>query len=78
MSQEYEKDKTVQYKSRKETLPNITSPAMMDICEVKDECPDGKSPVVVEYCVNKNLYETHRDVYEHDKETNRDTMKMVI
>ena len=28
--------------------------------------------------VNNNLDETHRDVSEHDKETNRDAMKMVI
>ena len=38
---------------------------MMDICEVNDEFPDGKSPVVMEYCVNKNLDETHRDISEH-------------
>ena len=28
--------------------------------------------------MNINLYETHRDVYEHEKETNRDAMKMLI
>ena len=51
---------------------------MMDICEVVDECPDGTSPVVMEDYVNKNLYETHRDVSEHDKENNEGAMKMVI
>ena len=40
---------------------------MMDICEVMDGCPDGKSPVVMEYCVNNNLDETHRYFSEHDK-----------
>ena len=33
LSQEYEKDRTVQHKNSKETLPKITSPAIMDICE---------------------------------------------
>ena len=28
--------------------------------------------------MNNNLDETHRDVYEHDKETNWDAMKMLI
>ena len=36
----------------KETLPNITSPAMMDEYEVIDELPDDTSPVVTEDCVN--------------------------
>ena len=40
--------------------------------------PDGTYPVVMEYCVNKNLDETYRYVSENDKETNRDAMKMVI
>ena len=51
---------------------------MMDICKVRDECPDGTSPVVMKDCVSKNLYETNRDFYEHDKETNRDAMKTII
>ena len=40
-SQEYDKDRTVQYKKMKATIPKITSPDIMDICEVRDECPDG-------------------------------------
>ena len=78
MSQEYEKDKTVQYKSRKETLPKITSPAMMGICEVRDKFPDGTSPDVMEDFLNKNLCETNKEISEHDNETNRDSMKIVI
>ena len=27
----------------------------MEVCEVRDECCDDTSPVVMEYCVNKNL-----------------------
>ena len=50
---------------------------MMDICEVIDECPDGKYTVVMEDCVNKNSDETHTDVSEHDKETNRYALIMV-
>ena len=42
-SQEYNKNITVQFKKRKATLTSITSPAMMDICEVIDECPDEAS-----------------------------------
>ena len=47
----------------------------MDICEVRDECTDGTSPVVMKDWVNKNLYETHTNVSEHDKENNWDAMK---
>ena len=50
---------------------------MMEICEVRDECPVDTYPVVTEYCVNKNLDETNRDIYEQDIETNRDAMKMI-
>ena len=32
----------------------------------------------MEYYVNNNLDETHRDISEHDIETNRDITKMVI
>ena len=78
MSQEYDKDRTVQYKKSKSTLPKITSPDMVDICEVIDEYPDDSSPVVMEDCFNKNLGETHRDISEHDIETNRGAMKIVI
>ena len=78
MSQEYHKDRTVQYKKRKATPPNITSPAMMEICEVRYEYTDDSSTVVIEDFVNINLYETHRDISEHDIETNRDATKMVI
>ena len=59
-SQEYNKDRTVQYRKRKATLPNITSPSMMEISEIRDEYPDDSSQVVMEDCVNKNIYETHR------------------
>ena len=62
----------------KATLPNITSPAVVEICEVRDEYPYDLSPVVMEYCVNKNLDETHRDIYEHDIETNLNATKMLI
>ena len=76
--QEYDRDRTAQYKKRKETLPKITSPAMMEICEVRYECPDDISPVSMEDFMNKNLDETNRYVSEQDIETNQDTMKMVI
>ena len=49
-SQEYDKDRTVQHKKRKATLPHIASPAMMDICEA--EFPDDTSPVDMEEGVN--------------------------
>ena len=34
-SQKYDKDRTVEHKNRKATLPKIASPAMMDICEAE-------------------------------------------
>ena len=40
---------------------------MRDICEIRDECPDGTSTVVMEDCVNNNLDETHREIYKYDK-----------
>ena len=54
-SQKYNKYRTVQYKKRKATLPKIISPDMAEICEIGYECPDESYPVVMEYCVNKNL-----------------------
>ena len=39
----------------KATLPNITSPAVVEICEVRDEYPDDSSPVVMKDFVNNNL-----------------------
>ena len=51
---------------------------MVQIFEVRDEYPDDSSTVVMEYCVNENQDETQRDIYEHDIETNRDAMKIVI
>ena len=49
-SQEYNKDRTVQQKKRKATLPKITSPHMMDIREA--EFPDETSPIDMEEGVN--------------------------
>ena len=51
---------------------------MMMICEVRDECPDNTYPVVMEDCVNKSINETHRDISEHDKESNWYDMRMLI
>ena len=36
----------------KATIPNITSPAMMDVYEVINKFPDETSPVVIEDSVN--------------------------
>ena len=76
-SQEYDKENTVQYKNSKAKLPKITPQAMIEVCEVRDECHHDTSPVVMEDCVNKNLYEIHIDVTENETETNQDAMKMV-
>ena len=77
-SQEYDKDRTVQYKNRKETLPEITSPAVVEICEVRYKYPDDLSLVMMEDCANKNMDEIYRDISEHDIETNWDAIKMVL
>ena len=36
-SQKYDKDRTVQHKKSKTTIPNIATPAMMDKCEEYDK-----------------------------------------
>ena len=77
-SQQYDKDRTVKYKNRKATLPNIISPDVVATCEVRDEYPDESSPVLMEYCVNTKLDETDRDISEYDIETNLNATKMVI
>ena len=46
----------------KSTPPNITSPAMMEVCEVIYENPDYTSPVVMEDCVN----DEHEDSTRND------------
>ena len=51
---------------------------MVEICEVRNEYLDDSSPVVMEDCVKNNLDETHRDISEHDIETNQYAMKIVI
>ena len=51
---------------------------MMEICEVRDECPYDTSIVVMEDCVNKNMDEIHRYITEHDIETNWYSMKMAM
>ena len=65
LSQEYEKDRTVQHKKRKATLPKIASPAMMDTCET--EFSDDSSPMDEEGGVsdrnddkNKNIMKTKK------------------
>ena len=50
----------------------------MTSCEDRYEYPYDSYPVVIEYCLNKKLDETQRDIYEHDMETNLNTTKMVI
>ena len=55
-SQEYDREITVKYKNSKSTFPNIISPTMMEVWEVRGECPYDTSPVVMEDCANKNLY----------------------
>ena len=57
----YKKEKTLLLKNKstltcmikeKATIQKITSPAMMEACEVINECPDYTSPVMMENCVN--------------------------
>ena len=52
----------------------ITSPAMMEMCEVGDECITDTSSVVIEGSVYKHLNEPHRVLSEHDIENNQDFM----
>ena len=51
---------------------------MMQMCDIRDECTDETSTVVMEDYANNNLDETHRDVYEHNNKTSRNAMKMAI
>ena len=46
----------------KATIPNITSPAMMDVYEVINKFPDETSPVVMGDCV----YDEHKDITRKD------------
>ena len=77
-SNEYDKDITFQQKNRRSTPPNITPPAMMEVCEVRDKCTDTTSTVVMEDFLNKNLDEIQRDMTENETETNWDTLNKVI
>ena len=62
LSQKYERDRTVQHKNRKATLPKIASPATMDICEA--ECPDETSPVEMEGGKNDRKDDRNEKNYE--------------
>ena len=77
-SQQYVKDRTVQYKKKKSSLPKITPPAVMAKCEVRYVYTDDSSLVVMEGFVNKKLNETHIDISKHDIEINLNDTKMVI
>ena len=46
-------------KRGKAILPNITSPNVMEICEVRYACPDDTYPVAMEDFANKDLDEIH-------------------
>ena len=61
LSHEYEKDRTVQHKNSKTTLPRITLPDMMDICEA--ECPHYISPVDMEEGVNDINYDKRKNAW---------------
>ena len=62
LSQEYDKDRTVQHKRRKSTLPKIASPAMMNIYEA--ECPDDTSPIEMEGGENDRKDDRNEKNYE--------------
>ena len=51
---------------------------MMEICEVIDEFTDDTSSVFMQDFVNKNLDEIHRDITDHDIETDRYAKKMAV
>ena len=51
---------------------------MIDICEVRDKCPDKISTFVMEDSVHNNLEEIHRYMTENETETNLYAMKMLI
>ena len=64
-SQEYDKDRKVQHKKRKATLPNITSTAKMNASEA--EFSDETSPIDKEEGVNDRKYDKN-EKYDEDKE----------
>ena len=77
LSQEYEKDRTVEHKKRKSTLPNIASPDMMDMCY--SEFPNATSPVDMEEGVNDRKYDKNeKNDEEKDTECPDDTLPVDI
>ena len=64
-SQEYDKDRTVQHKKRKVTLPNIASQAKMNTSEAWFS--DDTSPIEKEKGVNDRKYDKNKK-YDEDKE----------
>ena len=65
LSQEYEKDRTVQHNKRKATHHKITSPAMMDICEA--EWPYDASLIDMKEGVNDRKDDKNK-IYDEEKE----------
>ena len=76
MSQEYEKDRTVQYKNRKATLPKITSPDLMDICEA--ECPYDTSPIDMEEGVNNKNDDKNGKMMRKKRQISQMTLPLLI
>ena len=64
-SQEYNKDRTVQYTKRKASLPNITFPAIIDTCEA--EFSDDMSPIEKKEGVNDRKDDKNKKYEEKKK-----------
>ena len=54
----------------KSTPPNITSPAMMEVCEVIDKPPDDTYPVVMEDYVDDEHEDIIREYLVEKNDTN--------
>ena len=76
MYQEYEKYRTAQHKKRKEILPKITSPDMMDICET--EWPADTSPVDMEEGVNDRKYDRNKKMMRKKRHNYQMALPLLI
>ena len=89
LSQEYDKDRTVQQKKRKSAFPKIASPSMMDTCEddgknkkfdveKEAEFPDDTSTVDMEEGVNDRKDEINEKHYEEKRHNALMTLPLLL
>ena len=75
LSQKYDKDRKVQHKKRKTTLPKIAFPDMMDTCEEYDKNKKYDKEKEAECPYETSIVDTEEGVNDINDDSNEKMMK---